>query len=385
MTVTAPPRPPRPSDPVDREEVEALVEALIEEARQRARRRRRIRMAVVACVVLVGATVFAVFERTAESQSSSPALAAGSGLSGAKANGLLAYAGSVGLPPHGHSEIFTVQPDGSHIHQLTHFGYGGGAQLPDWSPDGRKIIFTRYWGDFVDGLAPPAGNRFQILTMNADGSAMRAVTSRGLDERASYLPDGRILYYRGSSHVWVVANPDGTHIRSTAIQGPPWVASLCVLANGNRLAVRRSLKVNGPPLERPLRRAPLRGPGQPEEDHALPEDGRDRLFPRRHAHPFLVAVSARAHAEEVGERVFGAAGRQRSRAADTQPWGLGPQPRTLVVAGRDEDRLPPLRAQDLPVVRDERRRHGRDSDRSRSGVRGGLGQPSLTGARGGPR
>ena len=84
MTVTAPPRPPRPSDPVDREEVEALVEALIEEARQRARRRRRIRMAVVACVVLVGVTVFAVFERTAESQSSSPALTAGSSLSGGK-------------------------------------------------------------------------------------------------------------------------------------------------------------------------------------------------------------------------------------------------------------------------------------------------------------
>ena len=84
MTVTAPPRPPRPSDPVDREEVEALVEALIEEARQRARRRRRVRMAVVACVVLVGATVFAVFERTAESQSSSPAATTGSGFSGGK-------------------------------------------------------------------------------------------------------------------------------------------------------------------------------------------------------------------------------------------------------------------------------------------------------------
>ncbi len=46
---------------------------------------------------------------------------------------------------------------------------------------------------------------------------MRAVTSRGLDGGASYLPDGRILYYRGSSHVWVVANPDATHIRSTGI------------------------------------------------------------------------------------------------------------------------------------------------------------------------
>jgi hypothetical protein len=73
MTVTAPPR---PSDPVDRQEVEALVEALIEEARQRAQRRRRIRMAAVACVVLVGATVFAVFERTAASQNSSPVRAA---------------------------------------------------------------------------------------------------------------------------------------------------------------------------------------------------------------------------------------------------------------------------------------------------------------------
>ena len=90
MTVTAPPRPPRPSDPVDREEVEALVEALIEEARQRARRRRRVRMAVVACVVLVGATVFAVFERSAESQNSSPALTARSGVAGGKVKVVIA-------------------------------------------------------------------------------------------------------------------------------------------------------------------------------------------------------------------------------------------------------------------------------------------------------
>ena len=90
MSVTAPPRPPRPGDPVDRQEVEALVEALIEEARQRARRRRRIRMAAVACVVLVGATVFAVFERTAESQNSSRALTARSGIAGGKVKVVIA-------------------------------------------------------------------------------------------------------------------------------------------------------------------------------------------------------------------------------------------------------------------------------------------------------
>ena len=84
MTITAPPRPPRPSDPVDRQEVEALVEALIEEARQRAQRRRRIRLAAIACVVLVGATVFAVFERTAASQNSSPARTARPAVTGGK-------------------------------------------------------------------------------------------------------------------------------------------------------------------------------------------------------------------------------------------------------------------------------------------------------------
>ena len=90
MTATAPPRPPRPSDPVDREQVEALVEALFEEARQRARRRRRVRLAVVGCVVLVGATVLAVFERTAESQSSSRAATAGSGVAAGKVKVVIA-------------------------------------------------------------------------------------------------------------------------------------------------------------------------------------------------------------------------------------------------------------------------------------------------------
>jgi hypothetical protein len=90
VTISAPPRPPRPSDPVDRQQVEALVEALFEEARQRARRRRRVRLAIVACVALVGATVLAVFERTAESQNSSPGLTAGPSVSGGKVKVVIA-------------------------------------------------------------------------------------------------------------------------------------------------------------------------------------------------------------------------------------------------------------------------------------------------------
>lgn len=63
MTVTAPPRPPRPSDPVNREEVEALVEALIEEARQRARRRRRRYAGSALLALLVALAAYVGFAR----------------------------------------------------------------------------------------------------------------------------------------------------------------------------------------------------------------------------------------------------------------------------------------------------------------------------------
>jgi hypothetical protein len=76
VAVTAPPRPPRQSDPVDREELEALVEALIEEARKRAQRRRRRNGALLTLVALVGVAVVAVLGRSAQSQTASPSLAA---------------------------------------------------------------------------------------------------------------------------------------------------------------------------------------------------------------------------------------------------------------------------------------------------------------------
>jgi hypothetical protein len=79
MTVTAPPRPARPSEPVDRDELEALVEALIE-SRQRARRRRRVYAAVAALVTLVAVAASTIVERAAQSQTASPALAARSGV-----------------------------------------------------------------------------------------------------------------------------------------------------------------------------------------------------------------------------------------------------------------------------------------------------------------
>ena len=86
VSVTAPPRPPRRSDPVDREEIEALVEALIEEARKRAQRRRRRNAAVVTLVALVGAALFAAARAERAAQTASLALAARSSLSAGAVN-----------------------------------------------------------------------------------------------------------------------------------------------------------------------------------------------------------------------------------------------------------------------------------------------------------
>ena len=75
MSVTTPPRPERSNEPLEREEIEALVEALIEEARRETRRRRRKYWAVAALVTFVGLVVL-VLEGGAASLTTSPAVSA---------------------------------------------------------------------------------------------------------------------------------------------------------------------------------------------------------------------------------------------------------------------------------------------------------------------
>ena len=171
MTVTAPPRSPRPSDPVDREEIEALVEALIEEARQRAQRRRRRNAAVMALVTLVGVAVFAIVGRTAESDSASPALAARSS--------------------------------------------------PAGPPVALRLAFTGYTRDVVNrnvpNPPPPTPRTSELYFVNADGSDKRLLARRrhqgALYERAAWSPDGQTIAIRGAAGVLFV-NADGTGLRN---------------------------------------------------------------------------------------------------------------------------------------------------------------------------
>jgi Tol biopolymer transport system component len=204
VTVTAPPRPPRPSDPVDRDELEAIVEALIEEARQRARRRRRIYGAAAALVALVGVTLFTVFERSAQSQTASPALAA-------QPSGLTATAGSriafmtvvpKTLLPKGvqfQSEVNVMNADGSGKRKLTRIAWN--FQPPVWSPDGQKLAFERRL-DPTKYKGQCGSCDVDVYAMKADGSAQQNLTrNAAYDGDPSWSPDGGRIAF--------VSNRDG--------------------------------------------------------------------------------------------------------------------------------------------------------------------------------
>jgi Tol biopolymer transport system component len=103
----------------------------------------------------------------------------------------------------GAEQIYTLDPDrpGGAWTRLTRDGVR--SVDPEWSPDGSKIAFTR-------GTSEESA----IWTMNADGSAARAVTSGGgHDMDPGWSRDGRwICYARGatSDPVLHAVRADGT-------------------------------------------------------------------------------------------------------------------------------------------------------------------------------
>ena len=208
MSVTAPPRPPRPSDPVDRDELEALVEALIEEARQRARRRRRRRGAIAILVGLIGATLFAVLDRAALSESSSPAFSARTGL-GAAASSRMAFTQSR-AGGQGSGALYVVNPDGSGRRRLAEVAHH---RAPSWSPGGRQLTFLG-----TDG----------IKVVNADGSGLQKLAPGG---QPTWSPDGQRIAFvyeigqdaRGSGLYLIDADGSGQRrlVRTGAME-PRW-------------------------------------------------------------------------------------------------------------------------------------------------------------------
>ena len=104
----------------------------------------------------------------------------------------------------GDPAIFTMRPDGSRLRRLKGTGCGSGsATHPDWSPDGRRLLYHH------EVYADDTG---RIWVMNADGSGKRRVPLRGVTPPP---PPGSPDYYNDFRDVNTAYapsfSPDGQH------------------------------------------------------------------------------------------------------------------------------------------------------------------------------
>ncbi len=131
------------------------------------------------------------------------------------ANGLLAYQAKVGA----HFQLFTIRPDGTQAHQLTHFT-DSDATNGSWSPDSKSIGFLRQWGP----------NKVRLYTMNADGTGVHALRA-DLRGWIAWFPDGKHLLVLSGTH-WTIVTAKGTQPRFANMPGSG--QGTCIVPGGKR-------------------------------------------------------------------------------------------------------------------------------------------------------
>jgi TolB protein len=104
-------------------------------------------------------------------------------------------------------DLFVIGTDGTGRKQLTDTPQA--EEAAGWSPDGSKILLTRYW---------LSGHGSDVFVMSTDGTNERRLTfTRGFDEAATWSPDGsKILFTSGAvgNASLLVMNADGSHRHS---------------------------------------------------------------------------------------------------------------------------------------------------------------------------
>ena len=122
--------------------------------------------AVVLALVAAGATL------TSQGRATTPGL-----------NGLIVFNKVVG----GDNALFTIRPDGTNERRIVYVK-GSEAEYPDWSPDGRKIVFQ---------LDADDKRGCRVALVNADGSELRNLSRAGADcdGQPSFTANGRRIVF----------------------------------------------------------------------------------------------------------------------------------------------------------------------------------------------
>jgi Tol biopolymer transport system component len=106
--------------------------------------------------------------------------------------------------PFTHDDVFVMDADGSDIHQVTPDKEGRSLSQPDWSPDGRQLLYLD--GESVQSAVP---SRYgDLYVIGVDGSGARRLAPRPITD-PDWSPDGReIVFVRGENLPTAQANDD---------------------------------------------------------------------------------------------------------------------------------------------------------------------------------
>jgi len=153
-------------------------------------------------------------------------------------NGRIAF--QVQLTPDAHIQIYTVRPNGHDLRQITNF-VDADAVNPDWSPDGRQVVFE------IDRDHEPFCS---IALMNPDGSNIVELTPTEFvcENDPHFTPDGASIVFDRFDGVdeafWIMditgnnrqrlgqccadpnVSPDGEKFSYVAFNGEPFGSAL---------------------------------------------------------------------------------------------------------------------------------------------------------------
>ena len=115
-----------------------------------------------------------------------------------------------------HSQVYVMNADGTGKRALTNFApYSGDAGGPQWSPDGKQLVFSRSNA----GATQPTGGR-ALFIVNVDGSGLRQLTpwALGAGGQADWSAASNLIGFRAvrdeelSIGNFYTIHPDGTSV-----------------------------------------------------------------------------------------------------------------------------------------------------------------------------